>query len=175
MTPGLRRSRSYLVCLLCGLNFWLIIGAAVVEGTITPSAQSNGLVRNSSVSDNARPNHANRRNPFKRIEKRMPTPTVSNKPHPLLPIVPGVENPAWKLLGVLHGNDGHQAVIQLSPTDKKDRIVVQRGSKLAQSGWTVKTISEEGVLLEHLSIPSIDLPSRTRNFLLSFHPIPKSP
>lgn len=176
MTPDLRRSGTYLVCLLCGLSFWLIIGAVVVEGKINPPAQSNSLVKNNSVSDHARHNHANRRDPFKRIEKRMPAPTVSKKPHPVLPIVLGVEDPAWKLLGVLHGNAGHQAVIQLSPTNKKDRIVVQRGSKLAQSGWTVKTISEEGVLLEHLSSPSsIDLPSRTRSLLLSFPSIPKSP
>jgi hypothetical protein len=106
----------------------------------------------------------------------MPTPTVSKKPHLVLPMVPGVEDPALKLLGVLYGNNGHQAVIQLSPMDRKDRIVVQRGSKLAQTGWTVKTISEEGVLLEHLSsTPSIDLPSRTKNFLLSFPSVPKSP
>ncbi len=147
-----------------------------MEGQITLPAQSNSLAKNSSVSDNARHNQMNRRDPFKRIEKRMPTPMVLKKSHHVPPIVPGIENPAWKLLGLVHGHDGHQAVIQLSPKDRKDRVVVQRGSKLAQSGWTVKSISEEGVLFEHLSsTSSMDPSSSTRNLILSFPSIPKSP
>lgn len=168
MTLWPRGTGSCLVCLL-----WGLIGAVSVEGKITPPVQSSSLVGNSSVVDKARHNQENRRDPFKPIKKRMPPPRVSIKSHPVPTIVPHVEDPAWKLLGVMHGHDDPQAVIQLSP---KDRVVVQPGSKLTQSGWTIKTISEEGVLLERLSSnPSVELSSPPRNFILSFPSIPQSP
>jgi hypothetical protein len=104
----------------------------------------------------------------------MPTPVVSKKSHPESTIVPKkVENPVWRLLGVIHGQSGHQAVIQISP---KERVVVQPGSELARSGWTIKTITEGEVLLERLSsTSSVGVSSPPGNFILSFSAIRKSP
>ena len=173
MTPCLRGSESYSVCFLGCLIFWLM-GVVAVEGKITPPSQPNTLVENSSAHDNSRHTEVNRRDPFKRIKKRMPTPVVSKKSHPESTIVPKkVENPVWRLLGVIHGQSGHQAVIQISP---KERVVVQPGSELARSGWTIKTITEGEVLLERLSsTSSVGVSSPPGNFILSFSAIRKSP
>jgi len=130
-------------------------------------------VGNHVAQDNSRHTTVNRRDPFKPIKKRMPTPRVSKKSHPESTIVPVVEDPLWRLLGVIHGQDGRQAVIQISP---KERVIVQPGSELVRSGWIIKTISEGGVLLEHLSsTSSVGVSSPPRNFILSFPTSRKSP
>ena len=168
----LRESGKYSICFLVGLTFWLM-GVVAVEGQITSSFQQNTLIVNNPAQGHFRHTEANRRDPFKRIKKRTPTPSVSKNSHPEPAIVPGVQDPVWRLLGVMHGQDGHQAVIQISP---KVRVVVQPGSELAGSGWTIKSISEGEVLLEHLSSSSLAGGSfPPRNFILSFPTIRKSP
>lgn len=170
--PCPRRLKSYSVCVPGCLIFWLM-GMIAVEGKITPLSQPNTLVENSSGHDNSRHPEVNRRDPFKRIKKRMPTPAVSKKSHPESTKVPKVENPVWRLLGVIHGQTGHQAVIQLSP---KERVVVQPGTELARSGWTIKAITEGEVFLERLSsTSSAGVSSPPGNFILSFPAIRKSP
>jgi hypothetical protein len=172
MVPCLRGPGNYSVCCVGGLIFWLI-GVVAVEGKITPPFQANTLVKNSSAYDNSRHTEMIRRDPFKRIKKRLPTPMVSKKSHPESKIVPRAEDPVFRLLGVIHGQNGPQAVIQISP---KERVVVQPGSKLVRSGWTIKTISEGAVLLEHPSeTSSVGISSPPRNFILSFPTIGKSP
>jgi hypothetical protein len=102
----------------------------------------------------------------------MPTPVASKKSHPESTIIPKVENPVWRLLGVIHGQSGYQAVIQISP---KERVVVQPGSELARLGWTIKAITEREVLLKRLSSSSAGVSSPPGDFILSFPAIRKSP
>lgn len=170
--PCLRGSKSYSVYVPGCLIFWLM-GVIAVEGKINQPSQPNTLVENSSAHHNSRHPEVNRQDPFKRIKKRLPTPVVSKKSHPESTMVPKVENPVWRLLGVIHGQSGHQAVIQLSP---KERVVVQPGSELARSGWTIKAITESEVLLERLSsTPSAGVSSPPGSFILSFPAIRQSP
>jgi len=172
VAPCLGGSVSYSVWLLGGLIF-LLMGVVAVEGKITAPAQPATIVGNHVAQDNSRHTTVNRRDPFKPIKKRMPTPRVSKKSHPESTIVPVVEDPLWRLLGVIHGQDGRQAVIQISP---KERVIVQPGSELVRSGWIIKTISEGGVLLEHLSsTSSVGVSFPPRNFILSFPTSRKSP
>ena len=172
MAPCMRGLWPYSVCFLGGVIFW-VIGVVAVEGKINPPSQPNTLAEKSSDHHNSRQVVVKRRDPFKRIKKRLPTQSLLEKSHSELTIGPVVEDPAWRLLGVLHGQDGHQAVIQISP---KKRVLVHPGSELAGSGWTIKTISEGEVLLEYLSSTSsvgVSLPPR--NFILSFPNFRKSP
>jgi hypothetical protein len=148
------------------------MGVVAVEGKITPPSQPNTMMENSSAHDNSRHPEVNRRDPFKRIKKRMPTPVASKKSHPESTIIPKVENPIWRLLGVIHGQSGYQAVIQISP---KERVVVQPGSELARLGWTIKAITEREVLLKRLSSSSAGVSSPPGDFILSFPAIRKSP
>lgn len=164
---------SYCVGLFGGLVLWLM-GVVAVEGKIIPSVQLTTLVGNPLAQDNSWHTTVSRRDPFKRIKKPTPTPPmVSKKSQPESTIVPAVEVPLLRLLGVIHGQDGYQAVIQIS---SKERVVVQQGSELARSGWTIKTISNGEVLLERLSsTSSVGASSPPRNFILSFPVIRKSP
>jgi len=165
-------SGRYSIWLLGGLIFWLM-GVVAVEGKITPPPRPATLMGNHAAQDNSRHTIVNRRDPFKRIKKRMPPPMVSKKSHPESTIVPVVEDPLWRLLAVIHGQDGRQAVIQISP---KERVIVQPGSELVRSGWIIRTISDGGVLLERLSsTSSVGVSSPPRNFILSFPASRKSP
>ncbi len=159
-------------CASCSVSVWGVLifiglmGEAASEGTSLSPPHPSGLVRTSVAQDNARHTEVNRRDPFKRIPKRLPTPKISTQSRPEPKTVPLGDNPGWRLLGVMHGQDGHQAVIQVSPTE---RVLVQSGAELARSGWRIKTINEEEVLLEHLSsVSSVRGASPTRTFILSF-------
>lgn len=172
MAPCMRGLRPYTVCFLGGLIFWGI-GVVAVEGKIKLPSQPNTLAEKSAAHHNSRQSVVKRRDPFKPIKKRLPTEGLPEKSHSELTIAPVVEDPAWRLLGVLHGQDGHQAVIQISP---KKRVLVHPGSELVGSGWTIKTISEGEVLLEYLSsTSSVGVSSPPRNFILSFPTFRKSP
>lgn len=143
------------------------MGVVAAEGTSSSTSYQNRLVRPIFVEDNSRRNDGGRRDPFKRIpQPRLSTPKVTTPSSKDSKIVPLLDNPDWRLLGVIHGRDGHQAIIQVSPSK---RVLVQTGSELARSGWTIKTISEEGVLLEYLSsAASLKGASLPRTFILSF-------
>ncbi|MGB5053444.1 MAG: hypothetical protein WBO24_03500 [Nitrospirales bacterium] len=143
------------------------MGVVAAEGTSSSTSYQNRLVRPSLVEDNSRRNDRGRRDPFKRIPQPRPsTPKVTTPSDKESKIVPLLDNPDWRLLGVIHGRDGQQAIIQLSPSK---RVMVQTGSELARSGWTIKTISEKEVLLEYLSsAASLKGASSPRTFILSF-------
>jgi hypothetical protein len=150
------------------------MGVVAAEGKGPPPSQSNFLAGKPSVQENVRHSERSRRDPFKRIKKPLPTPRVSKKSQSELPIGSGVKNVGWQLLGVIHGLDGHQAVIRISP---KERVVLQPGAELARSGWTVKTIRENDVILEHESSTSSSggVASPPSTFILSFPASRKSP
>jgi len=164
----LRGSRIYSAC-FWGAIFFGLTGVVEMKGTIISSTQLNISVEIMSAHGSSRQTETNRRDPFTRIKKSLSTPKVSSKRHLDSTLVPRIEVPLWRLLGVIHGQNGRQAVIQISP---HERVVVQTGSKLAPSGWTIKTINEGEVLLEHLS-KGVSSPPKT--FILSFPTIRKSP
>lgn len=173
MVPWLRAFANHSVCVWGMFVFIGVMGVVASEGASPSASHPNRLVMTGADQANSRHTDVNRRDPFKRIPKRMPPPQVSTPSHPESKIVPILDNPGWRLLGVMHGQDGHQAVIQVSPTN---RVLVRPGSELARTGWTIKTISEGEVLLEHLSSGS---PVRgafpPRTFLLSFPTLQKTP
>ncbi|MCA9421081.1 MAG: hypothetical protein KC592_08690 [Nitrospira sp.] len=160
---------------VCGvLIFFELMGVVAAEGASLSLYDPNRLVRTGVAQDNSLKMNVSRRDPFKRIPQLRPsTPKVTPPPHQEAEIAPPVNNPGWRLLGVMHAQDGPQAVIQVSPTE---RILVKPGSELARSGWTVKTIEGEEVLLEHLSpSSSVGKAFPTRTFILSFPAIQSSP
>jgi len=174
MAPYLRGFARHSGCVWCVLFFGGVMGVVAAEGASLSSSHPNGLVRTRAAQDNSRHIDVNRRDPFKRIPRqRLTTPKTATTSHQDSKIIPLVNNPSWRLLGVMHGQEGHQAVIQVSPTE---RVLVQPGAELARSGWMIKTISEKEVLLEHRSSDSLargDSPTRT--FILSFPTIQQSP
>lgn len=173
MAGGLRAFANYSVCVWAVLMFVGLRGVVAAEGTSLSPSRPSRLVMTGAAQDNSRHTEVNRRDPFKRIPKRLPTPKVSTQLHPESKIVPLPDNPGWRLLGVVHGQDGHQAVIQVSPTK---RVLVRPGSELTQSGWMIKTISEGEVLLEHLSSnSSVGRAFPPRTFILSFPSLQKAP
>lgn len=163
----LRGFGCYSICVWIVLNWWGGMGVVAAEGTSSSTSYLNRQVSPSLIEDNSRRNDGSRRDPFKRIpQPRLSTPKVTAPSEKDSKIVPLLNNPDWRLLGVIHGRDGHQAIIQISPSK---RVLVQTGSELARSGWTIKTISEEEVILEDLSsAASLKGASPPKTFILSF-------
>ena len=162
----LREFVYYSVCIWIVLNLGGGMGVVAAEDT-SSSTSLNRLVSPSLVEDNSRRNDGSRRDPFKRIiPHRLSTHKVMTPSDKDSKIVPWRNNPDWRLLGVIHGRDGHQAIIQVSPSK---RVLVQTGSELVRSEWTIKAISEEEVLLEYLSsAATLKGVSSPRTFTLSF-------
>lgn len=167
MSAYLRGFVCYSVCVWGVLNLGGEMGVVAAESTSSSIASHNRLIRSSLVEDNSRRNDGGRRDPFKRIpQPRLAIPKVTTPPDKDSKKVPLLDNPHWRLLGVIHGRDGHQAIIQVSPSK---RVLVQTGSQLDRSGWTIKTISEKEVLFEYLSSgASLNGASSPRTFILSF-------
>ena len=90
------------------------------------------------------------RDPFAPLKKSTPAPK-SSPPPKHSPSPPAHVSLPGKLLSVVHGPWGFQAVIQLSP---KEYLVVEPGELIAHSGWRVKGIQEDGVRLERVSSAS---------------------
>ena len=110
-----------------------------------------------------------RRDPFRPIIKQRAISSLPKKAHiqrPTIEAVSVIKNPKWKLLGIIDGQYGRQAVIQVSP---QMRVFIKSGLEVAGSGWIIKTISRGEVLLEHSSptTPGKGL-SEPKAFILSF-------
>jgi len=112
-----------------------------------------------------------RRDPFQPIQKRRAISSTPRKARSKPPqqqamssSIPTLKNPSWKLLGIIHGQNGRQAVIQISP---QERVFVRSGLEVARSGWIIKAISKEEVLLEYSLTPRGGR-SRPQAFILSF-------
>ena len=166
MSAYLREFVYYSVCLWIVLNLGGGMGVVAAEGT-SSSTSLNRLVSPSLVEDNSRRNDGSRRDPFKRIiPYRLSAPKIMTPSDKDSKIVPWLNNPDWRLLGVIHGRDGYQAIIQVSSSK---RVLVQTGSELVRTGWMVKAISEEEVLLAYLASGATmkGVPS-PRTFTLSF-------
>jgi len=114
-------------------------------------------------------NEGKRRDPFQPI-KKMGSISSSSKPvtskSPPIASIPNITDPTWKLLGIIHGQYEHQAVIQIS---SGERVFAMTGLELARSGWIVKAMSQGEVLLEYqATISAGSNPSLPRTFILSF-------
>lgn len=122
-----------------------------------------------------RSNIKKRQDPFSPIKKRRVIPSASRKAQsdlPLISPIPTVANPNWKLLGIIDGQFGRQAVLQLSP---HERVFVRPGLEVARSGWIIKTIGKEEVLFEHSSTSILEKGlSSAKPFILSFATLEQS-
>jgi hypothetical protein len=145
-----RATFQFIGSILCG--FLTLSGAKgeVPKIFSTDPGTVDGLVQPAQSKSDVK----TRRDPFRPIIKPRSISSLSLKSHlesPAIKLIPTVNNPNWKLLGIIHGQYGRQAVIQVSP---KERILVRPGAEIVRSGWIIKSISKGEVLLEHSS-PSI--------------------
>ena len=156
--------------LICG---WL--GISAVDGKILERTKEQAISAGNLIFPKFGDNPKDRRDPFKPLIKPLPSSgsAIFAKPKTAVkPKVSRVKDPNWKLLGVIHGQSGRQAVIQISP---KKRKVVGLGAEVIHLGWTVKEIGEGEVLLEHSSTgDSVKGSPTPRTFTLSFSPSRKS-
>ena len=118
---------------------------------------------------------AKRRDPFKPIIRRRSISAAPKKSRPTPkpgPLVVEVKDPQWKLLGVVHGRYGRQAVIQ---DVSGKRIFVRPGLEPLQSGWIIKTIRRGEILLEsrQKSLPGSGV-KKPKSFVLSFPSLSES-
>ena len=152
-------------CILCGLLSTSVAASDLKNFSSTFSTIVDGLVQHIQVRNDVN----KRRDPFRPIKKRRYITSSSKKaraePVPT-PAISKIKNPNWKLLGIIHGQYGRQAVIQVSP---KERVFVRVGLEVVRSGWVIKTISKEDVRLEHsaTSKPGKAM-SEPKTFILSF-------
>jgi hypothetical protein len=153
--------------ILCGFLIATSVSGEVENFTPNHSAIEEKVVQRI----HSRNDFSKRRDPFKPIKKRRAissTPRQSSPEPSQLPSNPAtistLKYPNWKLLGIIHGQNGRQAAIQISP---QQRVFVRPGLEVGRSGWVLKTISREEVLLEYTS-SSVESFQQPKVFILSF-------
>ena len=160
-----RISLYFLGGILCGL-IGLPLAVGKVQNFSSPESSAEGRRIGP---DKDKRDLQKRRDPFSPIKKQSVISSSSRKARPDLPTnspVQTVANPNWKLLGIIQGQFGRQAVLQLSP---HERVFVRPGLEVAHSGWIIKTIGKEEVLFEHSSNSILEKGlSGTKAFILSF-------
>jgi hypothetical protein len=166
--PHLRRGVVQFLCgIMCGL-----LSVTGVFGEVQDLTSNRSGVGNAGVPSVPSVRELRKgRDPFQRIHKRRDNSSAQRKarseppPHRVTPpIIPTVKNPSWKLLGIIHGPHSPQAVIQISP---HERVFVRSGLEVVKSGWIIKNIRKEEVLLEY-SLAKSDGRSQPQAFILSF-------
>ncbi len=173
------RVKTYSYRMVWGSLGLLISGLMVipgVEATVSefPHRQTDSIDNRVLVVQSPG-NHEGLRDPFRRINKPRSLSSSSKHSRPqsqkTLPIQQA-KDPEFTLLGIIHGPFGRQAVIQIS---SGRRMFARPGLELARSGWFIKTIMKEEVLLEHFSSISAraSLP-QPETFILSFPTLGKS-
>jgi hypothetical protein len=161
-------SSCWACCLLSGV-ISIFIGIVTAEGKDFSLVQTRVINEAHWAQENSI--KKNRRDPFKRLGKTIQAPETFIPPPSHSDSE--VQDPEWKLLGVIHGQEGHLAIIQTSP---KERVVLQAGSELFQTGWRVKFIGDNEVVFEYSSpTTSRGIPSPPKIFILSFPFIPHPP
>jgi hypothetical protein len=170
MVQGVKKNVCRLKPQFLGVIFCGLLAGPVAAGEFQKFYLENtGSVEGLALQTQFRNDYGNRRDPFRPIKKRRSISSSSRKSQPGPPKIPPIstiKDPSLKLLGIIRGQYGRQAVIQVSPGK---RIFVRPGLELVPSGWIIKTISEGEVFLEHLSTPTSGkaLP-QSRTFILSF-------
>jgi Tfp pilus assembly protein PilP len=160
-----RLKPQFLGFIFCGL-----LVAPIAAGEFQKTYLENtGSVEGLALQTLFRNDYGNRQDPFRPIKKRrsISPPSRKSRPEPSKnPPISTIKDPNLKLLGIIRGQYGHQAVIQVSPGE---RIFVRPGLELVRSGWIIKTISDREVLLEHLSTSTSGKGlSQSRTFILAF-------
>jgi Tfp pilus assembly protein PilP len=160
-----RLKPQFLGVIYCGL-----LAAPVAAGEFQKTyLENSGSVPGSALQTLFRNDYGNRRDPFRPIKKRrsISPSSMKSRPEPSKnPPISTIKDPNLKLLGIIHGQYGRQAVIQVSPGEQ---VFVRPGLELVRSGWIIKTISDGEVLLEHLSNATSEKGhSQSRTFILSF-------
>jgi hypothetical protein len=167
---GVKKNACRLKPQFLGVIFCGLLAAPVAAGEFQKIYLENtGSVEGLALQTQFRNDYKNRRDPFRPIKKRRSISSSSRKSEsqpPKIPTISTIKNPNLKLLGIIRGQYGRQAVIQVSPGE---RILVRPGLELVRSGWIIKTISDGEVLLEYLptSTSGKGLP-QSRTFILSF-------
>jgi hypothetical protein len=158
--------------ILCGFLFVTNVFGEVKNFTPHHSGIGKKVVQRI----HSRNDFSKRRDPFKPIKKRRAissTPRQSSPEPSQVPPNPAtistLKYPNWKLLGIIHGQIGRQAVIQISP---QERVFVRPGLEVGRSGWILKAISREEVLLEYTS-SSVESFQQPKVFILSFSTLGK--
>lgn len=126
-----------------------LIGETVQKGYGYAGAHPVWSIANSVSSKSPPLRSKSFRDPFAPIRKTTPVPKPPSPPKVTKSPVPAPPVPG-KLLSVVHGPWGYQAVIQLSP---KEYLIVEPGEPVANTGWRVKEIKDDRVRLE--LIPSL--------------------
>ncbi len=170
MFQGVKKNVCRLKPKFLGVIFCGLLGAPVAAGEFQkPYLENTGSVEGLALQTLFRNDFGNRQDPFRPIKKRRSISPSSMKSRPKPsenPPISSIKDPNLKLLGIIRGQYGHQAVIQISPGE---RIFVRPGLELVRSGWIIKTISDREVLLEHLSTSTSGKAlSQSRTFILSF-------
>lgn len=175
---------SYAKLLLCrimfqslgGILFGFLIVASVYGEVKNFTPNHLGSWEKVVQRSHARNDFSKRRDPFRPIKKRRaisstPRQSSSEPPHLLSnpAMISPLKYPNWKLLGIIHGQIGRQAVIQISP---QERVFVLPGLEVGRSGWILKTISREEVLLEYPT-SSVESFQQPKVFILSFSTLGK--
>jgi len=160
-----RLKPQFLGVIFCGLLVVPVSGGEFQKFYLENAGSVEGL----SLQTQFRNDYGNRRDPFRPIKKQRSISSSSRKSQPepqKIPPISTIKDPNLQLLGIIRGQYGRQAVIQVSPGE---RIFVRPGLELVRSGWITKTISDGEVLLEHLSTSTSGegLP-QSRTFILSF-------
>jgi len=160
-----RLKPQFLGVLFCGLLVPPVATGEFQKIYLDNTVSVEGLA----VQAKFRNDYENRRDPFRPIERRRSVSSSFGKSQPKprkIPTISTIKDPNLKLLGIIHGQYGRQAVIQVS---SGERILVGPGLEIVRSGWIIKTINAEEVLLEHLSASTSGkgLP-QSRTFILSF-------
>ena len=156
------RFLGFVICILLIIS---TVEGKVQKFSLEYSHHKEALVRRTKAYDHVE----NRQDPFRPIITRPSTSIAPSAPHSeiraILP-TPKRKRPNWKLLGVAFGQQGREAVIQIS---SGERMFVRPGLVIPRSGWKVKAISEKDVLLEFFPSTSSEAePAQSRTVILSF-------
>lgn len=168
MVQGVKKNICRLMPQILGVIFCGLLARPVAAEVFQKfDLENTGSVESLALQTEFPKDYVNRRDPFRPIKKPRSISSSSRKSQPEPPIIPPIstiKDPNLKLLGIIHGHFGPQAVIQVS---NGERIFIGPGLELARSGWTIKTISKGEVLLEHLSTSGKGL-TQSRIFILAF-------
>ena len=151
--------------ILCGLLSYPVSAGALQKTLSKESGHEEKVVR--SFKD--RSSGEKRRDPFKPMKKRRTISSSSGKAHSVsetTPSVPKMNNPQWKLMGIIQGRHGREAVIQVA---SKKRVFIRAGLKVLRSGWMVTAIRKREVLFEYSPSETVGKSlSEQKVFILSF-------
>ena len=170
VVQGVKKNVCRLKPQFLGVIFCGLLAAPVAAGEFPKIYLENaGSVEGLALQTQFRNDYGNRRDPFRPIKKRRSLSSSSRKSQPephKIPPISTIKDPNLKLLGIIRGQYGRQAVIQVSPGE---RILVRPGLEIVRSGWIIKTISDGEVLLEHLSTSTSGKGlSQSKIFILSY-------